>query len=360
MTSPTKKISAILIIAGCVAGAASFLILKQQELSKLPVAKRPGIVVELIQPQEGMVPVFTPYLADVDVSKSADISSKLTGYLEAVYVHEGDVVKQGDLLARIDDTELRNSIESLQSSKKASQKELELKQEIHNRNQKLYAIDALAGEQLDTSLVALTAAQAQVDHLDKQIESLQHQMHYAHLYAPYAGRIASVMAHKGDLAAPNKPLIKLNAADKKLTFVFSGNNIASGQEVYHAGDKIGQVTTVYDDAQHGLKVAEVALEQAIEYRAGENIFIDVRIKNVSGCVVDNRSVLYKDGSTRVVALHEQQFNVLDVNVLFNDTSHAIVEPCPKDPLAVASQTKLSMLPYYKEIDIVEQTHAAIK
>lgn len=355
-----KKLFIFLPLIAVIVVGGKVLMGKKEEVATQPLPKRPSIAIEMTQAKEDSLMRYKPFLAYVDVIQNANISSKLTGYIEAVYAREGDHVEKGQTLARIDDTEIQKSIESVRSSKAALEKELALKQDIHHRNQKLYDAQALPKEQLDASRVAMIVVESQVENLEKQIESLQNQLHYLHLRAPFAGIVATVFAHKGDLAAPSKPIVKLNSIGKKLTFGFTGQSIAAGQDVYHENVRIGRVNAIYDDAKNGLKVAEVALDQPIGYTSGENMPIDVRTGEVGGCVVDSRTILYQDDRTKVLQFKDGVFTVHDVTVVFSDSSEAVIRPCIDGPLAVASQTKLSLLPQYRDVEIVERNHEKVR
>jgi hypothetical protein len=145
----------------------------------------------------------------------------------------------------------------------------------------------------------------------------------------------------------------LNSEGKKLTFSFTDKNVKKGVEVLLSGEVIGSVNAVYDDAKNALQVAEVTLSKELAYKNGENITVELVSQSMEGCVLDARAILYDDFKTKVVAYKENKFEFVDVKVLLEDGDKVIITPCLKEKVALASQSKLAILPHYSQINIIE-------
>ena len=348
-----KTVVVFIVLIIVVAMAAKFLLAKKEVVDNAPTALKPPIAVKLAMAQNEVLVDKKTYLVSVNANKSINISSKLSGYIQNVYVKEDDFVKKGTLLLKIDSAEIQSNIDSLKSSLNAMKKDQEYKILVYERNQKLYEKKALSKEKLDLSSVALSAISASIETTTQKINSLVNQLEYLNIKAPFDGVISNVLSHKGDLAVPNKPLIKLNSKKQKLIFTFSDNKVKKGLDVYVDGVKKGKIKTIYDDARNGLKVAEVALDQNVDATNGERINADVVFKEVDGCVVDNRAILYKKNTTQVVIYKDNAFNFMDVDVLLMEKEKALISPCPDVKVAISSQSKLSILPQYKDVKIIE-------
>jgi len=87
---------------------------------------RPDPVVGVVSPQRRDIEVKLSFTADILANKQAAIFSKVSGYIRKIYVERGDFVKEGQLLAEIDDQELRASAEQARAALLSSQAGLEV------------------------------------------------------------------------------------------------------------------------------------------------------------------------------------------------------------------------------------------
>lgn len=51
--------------------------------------------------------IYKEYIADIQATKNVEIRSRLTGFLERIYVDEGAAVKTGQVLFKLNDTEYK-------------------------------------------------------------------------------------------------------------------------------------------------------------------------------------------------------------------------------------------------------------
>jgi len=65
-------------------------------------------------------------LAFVAFDKSIEISTKMTGYIKKIYINEGDRVREGMLLAKIDDHDLKSEISLLKNTLKQQRRDYKL------------------------------------------------------------------------------------------------------------------------------------------------------------------------------------------------------------------------------------------
>lgn len=291
------------------------------------------------------------YLATVEADKSVGVASKFNGYIKALHVSESQRVHKGDLLVQIDATEATESLKSLQTSLNAAQKDLEYKSSVYERNKKLYDIKGLSKEQLDQSGVALFSAKANLQTLKQNSNSTNNQLAYLNIRAPFDGTVSQIFLHEGDLASPSRPILQLNSLDKKMTLSFTGNRVKKGLHVRLNDNEIGEISTIYDDAKNGLKVAEVKLSKELNSTNGENITVDLLGEKMSGCVVQSDALLYDGEQTKIVVYENNRFHFVEVKVLQSQKKESIITPCVSQKIAVASQSKLSLLPEQEDVKI---------
>ena len=157
-----------------------------------------------------------------------DVGAQVSGQLKKLHVEIGSVVKEGDLLAEIDPTVLRATLDArraglrnLMASKKNQEAQAALAAIQYQRQKNLFDEDATTKESLQTAETSLKSTQAQVEALQAQIEQTEStlradeaNLNYAKIYAPMSGTIVSVTARQGQTLNANQsaPII-LRVAD---------------------------------------------------------------------------------------------------------------------------------------------------
>ncbi|MDX9847764.1 MAG: efflux RND transporter periplasmic adaptor subunit [Tenuifilaceae bacterium] len=107
--------------------------------------------------------------------EEVELRAETTGKLVEFYLDEGRSVKKGQLLARVNDSEIRARLEKLKSDLKLAQDDLE-------RKQRLKEINALSQQDLDVALNRVDGIKADIRLSEAQIEK-------AEIRAPFDGRI---------------------------------------------------------------------------------------------------------------------------------------------------------------------------
>ncbi len=148
--------------------------------------------------------------------RRATVAAKITGRVTGVFFDEGNNVKQGQLLATLDDSDVRKALDSAkaaQGSSVAQIVDLEVQLRLANlqlhRAEELQAAKVQTQEALDNaratadSLKAKIAlAKQQVVAADARIAEAQQAVDNCTIRAPFAGRIVSKDAQIGEMVSP--------------------------------------------------------------------------------------------------------------------------------------------------------------
>ena len=159
-----------LLLAGGVARTLSERKAQSKALAQASAASAPGAV-----KSQGMVE-----LADTDVVKvqtlelvqglpisgslkavnSAVIKARVAGELQGLTVREGDVVKAGQVIARIDASENQSRVRQAKEQAESAKAQVDVVQRQYDNNKALVEQGFISKTSLDTSLANLNAAQA--------------------------------------------------------------------------------------------------------------------------------------------------------------------------------------------------------
>lgn len=153
----------------------------------------------------------------IEESAGTTLSFSTAGTIQRMNVQNGDRVTKGQLIATVDDSQLRHAYD-------ISKATLDEAQDAYNRMKKLHDSGSLP----DMKWVEIenTLRQAQ------SAEAIARKaMNDAALYAPVSGYIADKFADAGQVAAPGVPVVKIVTIDPvKVSISVPENEIASIKE----------------------------------------------------------------------------------------------------------------------------------
>ncbi len=122
-------------------------------------------------------------------------SPEMGGRIIEMNIKEGDYVKQGSLVARLDVETIKNQIIEIEKS-------LELATDVFKRQERLW------NQEIGSEIQYLQAKNNK-ERLEKSLESIQFQLTKANVYAPISGYADMVFLKKGELAGPGAPIIQI-------------------------------------------------------------------------------------------------------------------------------------------------------
>ncbi len=149
----------------------------------------------------------------------ATVSAQMSGTLTEVLVDEGDHVKKGQVLARLEDTAQRASLAQSEAQLQAAramlvQAKAQLKQASRDlaRNEDLVGRHLVATQTVETArtLVETQAAQVesqarQVDLAEAQLKGARVNLDYTIVRAPFSGVVVAQPAQEGEITSPLSP-----------------------------------------------------------------------------------------------------------------------------------------------------------
>ena len=139
-------------------------------------------------------------------AKDARVRAEVSGSILQVTAAEGQNVRRGALLARIEDQALGDAYKSAQSAVKSAEQALGVAEREAARTESLVKGGALAERELDVARNAVTAAQAQLEDARSRVAAAGKQLANLTIRSPLDGVVAKRSANAGDVVAPGTEL----------------------------------------------------------------------------------------------------------------------------------------------------------
>lgn len=324
-----KKRLVLILVVVMVAGAGLLLLKKRQAAlaEALPAPVLPAVVATLALKAQP-VTLTLPAMGIVASEVSAVLSTRISGQVTKLFKQEGDSVKKGEILARIDATDLeakkqgvtlqRQGMVFQVEAKKAEVDALEMSlksaEEAHARTKELLDIKGASPEQYSQEeaeiaklKAGLTAARNGIETLQKSMQTLGASMreidssiNYATLAAPIDGTVSQILARPGDLATPGKPLLRISSK-AGLYLNLSLPDTLRAEKTILAGQTL-PLTCKDQTGETGLVQYVAPLPQNAGLVEGQYIKVNVVVYKGEGVLLPIDALLTMDGASSVFVL----------------------------------------------------------
>jgi len=234
----------------------------------------------------------------VEVENPAEISARMTAPVTQVLVREGDVVRKGQILARLDAGEQQSTLAQLSAQRRNAQAQA-------RRTQQLYAQGWATIAARDSTLSAAQAARAAEDAAAARLAQFQ-------VTATSAGIVLRRDVEPGDMATPAKRLFIVgDPATLKVTATIDERDVVRlkvGQEallssdayvgkIFHA--RVRDITLSGDPTQRAFR-ARLALEDKEALPVGLTFEVNIVTRRVDQALLVPSSAVVDGAVWRVV------------------------------------------------------------
>jgi multidrug efflux system membrane fusion protein len=169
------------------------------------VANAPAIPVTTVQSQRQDVPVWLRGLGTVQALNTVTIRARVDGTLDKFPVTEGQLVKQGTLLAVIDPRPYQAALDQAVAKKAQDQAQLDNARLDLKRYASLARQDFASRQQVDTQVALVNQYTAALKGDDATIETAQLNFSFCYITAPFEGRIGLRLVDPGNLVHASDP-----------------------------------------------------------------------------------------------------------------------------------------------------------
>lgn len=206
----------------------------------------------------------------VQPERRADLRAEVPAVVLQVLKENGDAVRRGDLLVRLDDTAIRDSLTSAEASTRASSQAYEQAQRQFERMTALRASGMASAQALEDAEIRRNNTQSDLAAAKTREVQARQQLQRTEARAPFDGIVSDRRVSAGDTAQIGKELLKvIDPRSMRFEGLVSADSIGTvkaGQPVvfrvngYGERDFAGRITRVNPAANATTRQVEVLVE----------------------------------------------------------------------------------------------------
>lgn len=256
------------------------------------------------------------YMASIEGKVNVELRPQVEGILQEIYVDEGDFVKEGQALFKIDDaayTEIYNNALANENVEKAKLKNAKL--EI-DRLKPLIDNEVIAPVQLETAKSNYEVAKASLAKASAAVGSAKINLDFTVIKAPVSGYIGRIPKRVGNLVSKSdrEPLTYLSdVSEVYVYFAMSENDY-----LYFSKAENRMNDSIDNTATFGnlMPDATLVLADGLEYKEkGKIDAISGQINKSTGAIslrasFPNSEDLMRSGNTGTIKIQENRQNVI--------------------------------------------------
>ena len=186
-------------------GASLFLAPRSIAQPSGPGASLPAIPVSTTKSERQDVPVWLRGLGTVQALNTVTVRARVDGTLDKFPVTEGQLVKQGTLLAVIDPRPYQAALDAAVAKKAQDDAQLANARLDLQRYSNLAKNDFASRQQVDTQVAMVNQFTAALKGDDAAIETAQLNLSFCYITAPFDGRVGLRLVDPGNLVHATDP-----------------------------------------------------------------------------------------------------------------------------------------------------------
>lgn len=245
-----------------------------------------------------------PISGSLRAVRSALIKARVAGELMDLQVREGDPVKAGQVLARIDPTEYQRRLRQAQEQAEAAKAQVDIAQRQFDNNRALVDQGFISKTALDTSLATLQSAQASYRAAVAGAEVSRKALEDSQMVAPFSGWVAARAAQNGERLAIDARILEL--VDLSQLEVEATLSAADSVKV-----RIGQTAHLSVEGQGQTVAARVQRINPSAQTGSRSVLVYLQISDVTGL----RQGLFTEG---VLGTEQRTVLAVPVNTVRTD------------------------------------------
>lgn len=195
---------------------------------KESLTKEPAIAVKVSGASENNNGQFITASGKIEAENSANLSTRMMGYVTKIHVQVGQKVNEGQLLVSINNTDLQAKKAQVDASILQATAGYNNAKKDYDRFVNLFKQQSASQKELDDMTARYEMAKAGLEGAKQMRNEVMAQFSYSNITAPFAGVVTNTFVKEGDMANPGMPLVSVEGASKlQVTAMVSENDISS-------------------------------------------------------------------------------------------------------------------------------------
>jgi multidrug efflux pump subunit AcrA (membrane-fusion protein) len=315
----TKRLQQVIAgVAVLVLLVAGFLVIRnaKQRSANAPVAKKYPISVSSVKVKQEDVILTLPYLALVQNDQDITISTKLSGRIQFLK-SSGSAVSKGEVIARLDNTTLQTTSQSIQSQITAQQVALDNLKATHRRTLELVVVQGASKEQAENEESKIAEAESRIEVLIQTKNDLNNS---STITSPVTGVISKTIANMGDMAMPGMPLAIVSSK----TGSYLKLSVPASLKVYGVitGSKTYKAIPL-NSTFNGLAEYKVNVDN-LNLLSGERVEADVIVYSGSGIKIPFDAILNRNNKSYVFIQENDQATAREVTIVQSGETGVVI------------------------------------
>jgi multidrug efflux system membrane fusion protein len=161
---------------------------------------RPPVPVAVGKAVRKAMPVRLDAIGTVQAMATVTVRSRVDSQILAVFVQDGAVVKEGDVLFKLDSRQIEAQLKQSEATLARDRAALQLAQTEEKRQEELAKRDFASGQKLEITRSAAVGLTATVQGDEAAIDNMKALLSYYTIKAPISGRIGAIALKEGNIA----------------------------------------------------------------------------------------------------------------------------------------------------------------
>ena len=170
-----------------------------------------AIIVTVSEVSKNNANPFLSTSGKVQSVNSANLSTRMMGHVDKIYVKVGDKVRKGQLLLSVNNTDLSAKLAQVNASITEANAAFSNAEKDYNRFKNLFSQNSASQKELDDITAHYNMAKARLEAAKQMKNEVQAQFSYANIRAPFNGVVSNKFINEGDMANPGMPLLEVES-----------------------------------------------------------------------------------------------------------------------------------------------------
>lgn len=167
------------------------------------------VIVSVATPSNNTTSESINISGQVEAKQTANISTRVMGYINRIYVNVGDHIKVGQMLVSINSNDISAKRAQADAIITQAQASLANAQKDYERFTALYNKQSATAKELDNVTLQYKAAQANLEAAKQMRNEVNAQFSYANITAPFSGVVTQKIMDAGSMASPGMPILTI-------------------------------------------------------------------------------------------------------------------------------------------------------